>query len=293
METTVSDLWMPGAERFSIGNTAPTDGGPAKAVAHITWDRNASKAKPQDLMPYANLRSYFGDNVSGRAVAPHLLWDPFTGRVVQFFPANSRSLSLSDRVGGTRTNRAGSVVIQVEALFFPWCRVGGKTYESLVDTPCKGWDELHSWVASWGVADCWPMGKPNGFVSKRDERIWRIRSGWYAHSQVPENDHTDPGTWADFTVNTVKPALEPFPGTSFFMSGSKPALGKSSSIFTAMGQRLVAEGCGLYKEGPGPELGQADIDSYEKFQRKLGYTGPDAKWPPGPASWAALEVPNV
>ncbi|MGW3499377.1 peptidoglycan-binding protein [Streptomyces globisporus] len=292
METTVSDLWMPGAERFSIGNTAPTDGGPAKAVAHITWDRNASKAKPQDLVPYANLRSYFGDNVSGRAVAPHLLWDPFSGKVVQFFPANSRSLSLSDRAGGTRTNRAGSVVIQVEALFFPWCRVKGKTYESLVDTPCKGWDGLHAWVASWGVADSWPMGKPKGFVSKRDERIWRIRSGWYGHSQVPENEHTDPGTWADFTVNTVKPALVPFPGASFFMNGSKPALGKSSSIFTAMGQRLVAEGCGLYKEGPGPKLGQADIDSYEKFQRMLGYTGSAAKWPPGPASWSELQVPR-
>lgn len=288
----MSDLWMPGAERFSIGNTAPTDGGPAKAVAHITWDRNASKAKPQDLVPYANLRSYFGDNVSGRAVAPHLLWDPFTGKVVQFFPANSRSLSLSNRAGGTRTNRAGSVVLQVEALFFPWCRVGGRTYEKLTDTPLKGWDELHAWVSSWGVADSWPMGKPNGFVSKRDERIWRIRSGWYGHSQVPENDHTDPGTWADFTVNTVKPALEPFPGTSFFMSGSKPALGKSSSIFTAMGKRLVTEGCGLYKEGPGPKLGQADIDSYEKFQRKLGFTGSAAKWPPGKTTWTALKVPR-
>ncbi|MGW3305869.1 peptidoglycan-binding protein [Streptomyces sp. NPDC001073] len=290
----MSDLWMPGAERLSIGNTAETDGGTAKAIAHITWDKNATKAKPQDLVPYANLRSYFGDNVSGRAVAPHVLWDPFTGRVVQFFPANSRSLSLKDGPGGTRTNRAGSVVIQVEALFFPWCRVGGKTYESLADTPCKGWDELHGWVASWGVADSWPMGKPNGFVSKRDERIWRIRSGWFAHAQVPENDHTDPGSWPDFPT-APKPSVtyEPFPGSAFFMSGSKPALGKSSPIFTAMGKRLVAEGCGLYKEGPGPKLGQADVDSYEKFQRKLKYTGSAAKWPPGPASWAALKVPNV
>ncbi|WP_308812024.1 peptidoglycan-binding protein [Streptomyces sp. MA5143a] len=77
------------------------------------------------------------------------------------------------------------------------------------------------------------------------------------------------------------------------MSGSKPALGKSSPIFTAMGKRLVAECCGLYKEGPGPKLGQADVDSYEKFQRKLGYTGSAAKWSPGPTSWSKLKVPNV
>ncbi|MFI1409429.1 peptidoglycan-binding protein [Streptomyces sp. NPDC020707] len=286
----MSDLWMPGAERLSIGNTAPTDGGPAKAVGHITWDRNASKAKPQDLVPFANLRSYFGSNPSGRAVAPHLLWDPFTGKLTQFFPANSRSLCLKDGPGGTRTNRAGSVVLQVEALFFPWCRVGGKTYEKLTDTPCKGWAELHAWAASWGVASSWPMGKPNGYVRKRDERIWRIRSGWFGHNSVPENDHTDPGFWPDFPTTKPPVAYEPYPGAHFFMNGSRPALGKTSPTFTAMGKRLVAEGCGLYKEGPGPKLGQADVDSYEKFQRKIGYTGTAAKWPPGPDSWSELKV---
>ncbi|MFE6627335.1 peptidoglycan-binding protein [Streptomyces rochei] len=89
------------------------------------------------------------------------------------------------------------------------------------------------------------------------------------------------------------PKYVPFPGSAFFMKGSKPALGMSSPVFTAMGKRLVAEGCGLYKVGPGPVLAQADIDSYEKFQRKLGFTGSDAKWPPGPTSWAKLKVPKV
>jgi hypothetical protein len=86
---------------------------------------------------------------------------------------------------------------------------------------------------------------------------------------------------------------EPYPGAHFFMKGSRPALGKSSPIFTAMGKRLVAEGCGRYKVGPGPVLGQADVDSYEAFQRKLGFTGSSAKWPPGPTSWAKLKVPKV
>ncbi|WP_407648648.1 peptidoglycan-binding protein [Actinacidiphila epipremni] len=69
------------------------------------------------------------------------------------------------------------------------------------------------------------------------------------------------------------PAYQPFPGAAFFMKGTKPALGKSSPIFTAMGKRLVAEGCGRYKVGPGPKLGQADVDSYQAFQRKCGFTG--------------------
>ncbi|WP_331445874.1 hypothetical protein [Streptomyces xanthochromogenes] len=192
------DLWMPGATRLDIGDHAPTDGGPAKAIAHITWDENATAAKPADLVPYENLVAYFGRNDSGKAVAPHLLWDPFTGRVTQFVPADSRSKSVADTAGGTRTNRAGSVVIQVETLFFPYCRTGGKVYPRLVDTPCKGWAELNAWVRSWGVPDTWPMGKPVDFSSNRSESVWESRAGWYAHAQVPENDHQDPGSWPAF-----------------------------------------------------------------------------------------------
>ncbi|ROP53262.1 peptidoglycan-binding protein [Streptomyces sp. PanSC9] len=292
----MSDLWLPGAEKLDIGDHAPTDGGPPKALAHITWDKNATKAKPQDLVPFTNLRAYFSGG--GRPVAPHVLWDPFTGRFVQFVPANSRSKSLVDLSGGTRTNRAGSVVIQIEALFFPWCRTpDGKVYESLEDTPCKGWNELNAWVKSWGVPDVWPMGKPNGFVGHRDEHTWETEAGWYAHAQTPENSHTDPGTWPAFPV-APKPSpapekYEPYPGPSLFMKGSRPALGRSSRIFTAMGKRLVAVGCGKYKVGPGPVLSQADVDSYEAWQRRCGFTGAEAKWPPGPTSWEKLKVPNV
>ncbi|RLL70309.1 peptidoglycan-binding protein [Streptomyces sp. Z26] len=88
-------------------------------------------------------------------------------------------------------------------------------------------------------------------------------------------------------------SYEPFPGASFFMKDGRPALGKSSPIFTAMGKRLVAVGCGRYKVGPGPELGQADVYSYEAWQRECGYSGADAKWPPGKTTWDRLKVPNV
>jgi hypothetical protein len=94
-------------------------------------------------------------------------------------------------------------------------------------------------------------------------------------------------------ANPPAKQYEPYPGATFFMKGSRPALGKSSPIFTAMGKRLVAVGCGKYKVGPGPVLGQADVDSYEAFQRSLGFTGSSAKWPPGPTSWAKLKVPKV
>ncbi|MFF8910158.1 peptidoglycan-binding protein [Streptomyces olivaceoviridis] len=282
------DLWMPGAQRLDVGNHAPTDGGPAKAIAHITWDRNATAAKPVDLVSYTNLRSYFAGG--GAGVAPHILWDPFEGHFTQFVPANSRSKSLADAAGGTRTNRAGSVVLQIEALFFPYCRVGTKVYPRLVDTPCKGWAELQAWVHSWGVPNVWPMGHPADFASHRSESVWETKAGWYAHSQVPENDHQDPGSWPNFVGAPAPstPKYEPFPGAGFFRAGRR------SPVIAAMHKRLVAEGCGRYQSDANADVwGSGDERSYAAWQRKLGYVGSAADGLPGPTSWSKLHVPNV
>ncbi|BBJ46129.1 hypothetical protein GCM10017744_099530 [Streptomyces antimycoticus] len=80
---------------------------------------------------------------------------------------------------------------------------------------------------------------------------------------------------------------EPFPGADFFRSG------RVSKIITAMGKRLVAEGCGRYEEGPSPDWTEADRKSYAAWQRKLGYSGDDADGIPGKTSWDKLRVPNV
>ncbi|WP_208298506.1 peptidoglycan-binding protein [Streptomyces liangshanensis] len=297
----MADLWMPAAERHDIRDHAPTDGGPAKAVAHITWDRNATEAKPQALVPYDRLRTYFTG--AGKGVAPHVLWNPFDGKLCQFVPATSRSKSLADGPGGTRTNRAGSVVLQIEALFFPWCVVDGKAYESLDDTPCEGWDALHAWVSSWGVPDVWPLGRPTDFRAHRDEEVWRSAAGWYAHAQVPENTHQDPGSWPRFpragggggggAQGGAGRTYEPFPGSAWF------TLGRRSPVVARMHRRLVAVGCDRYRSSSGKDtLGSGDVASYEAWQRKYsadhgkGWTGSALTWPPGKETWDALKVPR-
>ncbi len=83
------------------------------------------------------------------------------------------------------------------------------------------------------------------------------------------------------------PAYAPFPGGAFFVPGHRDPL------FTAVGKRLVAEGCGRYSVGPGPVWGAADRASYAAWQRRLGYRGADADGNPGRASWDRLRVPRV
>lgn len=80
---------------------------------------------------------------------------------------------------------------------------------------------------------------------------------------------------------------EPFPGADWFKS--KP----NSPIITAMGHRLVAEGCSAYTTGPGPQWTDADRESFRNWQHKLGDTGTAADGWPGPRQWNALKVPRV
>ncbi|MFI6447085.1 peptidoglycan-binding protein [Kitasatospora sp. NPDC050543] len=286
------ELWMPGAERHDVGDHAPTDQQyPPRAIAHITWDRDASPAAPQDWVPFDDLVSYFTG--SGRGDAPHLVWDPFSGRIAQLFPADSRSKSLVDDAGGTRTNRAGAVVIQIEAVFFPNCRRNGRVYGVLTDTPCAGWDRLHAWIASWGVPDVWPMGRPVDFTSRRDEYTWETRGGWYAHAHVPENDHQDPGPWPDFSTGSPPPSQPPPDGEiaryQVTIGGLRYGYGAHGEHVTLVGRALVAAGFGRhYTSGPGPDWTDADTLNYADYQRSLGYTGAAADGVPGEASLRRL-----
>ncbi|MFC5720381.1 peptidoglycan-binding protein [Streptomyces gamaensis] len=84
-----------------------------------------------------------------------------------------------------------------------------------------------------------------------------------------------------------QPEFEPFPGRDFFKRYPR------APIVTAMGRRLVDEGCSAYAEGPGPQWTVADLRSYARWQRKQGFTGADADGWPGRVTWEALRVPKV
>jgi hypothetical protein len=220
--------WMPEAEHYDLGDHAPTDAQyPPKVIAHATMDALASKAHPIPHVSFERLVAWFTGG--GRSMAPHIVWDPFTGQFAQFYPASSRSKSVVDAPGGTRTNRAGRVVIQVEAVFFPYTLYGGKVYATLEDTPCKGWAALHAWIKSHNVPDEWPNGRPEDCT--RDEHTWETEGGYYPHKGTPENNHTDPGTWPAFPAATAPKPKPPLPARQPrpFPTGLRPGASNPSA----------------------------------------------------------------
>ena len=285
---------------------------------------------------------------------PQVIYDPVTDNLAQFGPLNQSGRALRND-GARRTNREGKVNIQVEVLAraaTPWTNGFDPAKKPM-------FQKLLAAGRAWGIPDTWPAGDPPAYPggkSSRSRTIWQSKAGHYGHSQVPGNDHGDPGaidtakvpgkapantgggssgSVSSSTTYTVKkgdtlsaiaakfkttvaklvalnklkdpdeisvgqklkvsgtvskpstPQYEPFPGSAFFHGG------RHSPIITAMGRRLVAEGCGAYRNGPGPNWTNADRESYRRWQKKLGYSGSDADGIPGKTSWEKLHVPNV
>lgn len=153
---------------------------PPRSVWHITWDAlRADGSQPAfgAVGLYLETMQY----------CPNIMWNPFTGEILQYYPAN---------VGGRAlkyNNQDGRVCIQVEVFFSPGCVVDGRKYNTVADTPLKGFGTLVSWMETWGVPRRWPMGSPQWQGNSRDVGIWNGNAGHYGHCNSPGDTHTDPG----------------------------------------------------------------------------------------------------
>ncbi len=196
------DLWMPGAVRD------PQPGGvrlersmPARVTKHITADR-LSEQMVQPL--FRNVSDYLKEV----QYCPHIMLDPFTGYTVQYYPADVGGRALS------RWNEDGYVHLQIEIYFSPGVIRNGEQYFTVDQTPCRGLVEFDAWAESWGVPLVWPMGAPS-WDSNRSVDVWNTWAGHYGHSQVPGENHIDPGPMPSFRRLTARtpPATAPAAAT--------------------------------------------------------------------------------
>ncbi|MET9291139.1 peptidoglycan-binding protein [Streptomyces sp. NPDC003077] len=136
-----------------------------------------------------------------------------------------------------------------------------------------------AYVHGYGVPDY-----PEGVVLA--DPAWRSRRGvtFFAHAASVADLPSATDSPSAARATNVE-AFAPFPGADWFRRSPR------SPLVTAMGRRLVAEGCAAYADGPDPQWTEADRRGYAAWQRKLGYTGADADGWPGRASWDALKVP--
>lgn len=177
--------YCPGA----VQSPQPGGGGlntslPPRATWHITWDAlHADGSQPA----FSAVSGYL-KNVG---YCPHLMWNPFTGYIEQYYPASQSARAL------VAWNEDGAVNVQIETFFTPGCVVDGVKYATVADTPCVGLDTILGWLDSLGVPRVWPMGSPQWQGNSRDPGIWNSQGGHYGHCNVPDNTHTDPGPMPD------------------------------------------------------------------------------------------------
>lgn len=135
---------------------------------------------------------------------PHLIWDPTTGEFVQFIPADKSSRSLKND-GFLKTNRVGTIRVQIEVV--------GYAKHPFTDGPLVGLNSLLPWLDQLGIPRSWPYGPPPAYPASygvkngyRDRPVYVSNSGHMCHSNVPGNDHGDPGA---IDIAKLTPRLRP------------------------------------------------------------------------------------
>lgn len=276
------DLWMPGASKHSVGNTGAMNGGPSRVVWHTT-------SNVSDHV-FGNELGWFTDG--GADVAPHLLWDPFTGEIAQLFPADSRSLSLQN-AGSVKTNRTGKYCIQIEIVFTQGEKVNGKVYNSVAETPCKNLDKIMTWLDSLGIAQKWPAGAPTAF-HRQDISVdfWLNNGGHYGHCHVPGNFHVDPGPMPELfvekpTPTPSKPKPTPYAPPAF-PTGLAP--NKSNPSAKALQKALKATDWLAESVALSDNYGPATQAAVAGFNKKHNLNGAGKSYDPaiGPKGWKLL-----
>jgi hypothetical protein len=166
--------WCPFADRSVPGNSpGGYKGGPWKVVIHTTEGGSAEGA----------FSAYRSNNTW-----PHFTVDESV--IYQHVDTQTSASAVLNESGGCETNRLQA--LQIEMVGY-----AGKAKEpAMLENAAR----LCRWLEeTYGIPPEWPAGRPQGSNGPhtRSSSLWTSKSGYYGHSQVPENSHWDPGYLSD------------------------------------------------------------------------------------------------
>ncbi|MCC3768061.1 peptidoglycan-binding domain-containing protein [Streptomyces sp. UNOC14_S4] len=292
--------WIPGAERLGggdIGGDMDTPDEPPRIVWHTT-ESGAGDAEFDSTADY----------LIEIGAEPHVLYDPTTDRIGQFGPLDESARALRND-GGDRTNRTGRVCVQVEVL--------ARASEPFTDywRPGPNFAALLDAARSWGVPDAWPAGDlaaDGSDSTSRDSDTWHSEGGHYGHTNVPGNDHWDPGAIDRSAIlaagsGSGVPAAVDDEDEDESDGSSEAAEVSLAKVVAAAGndpdaaqgatthrddvlvveRALQAEGL-LSADWVDGSFGTSTQDAYAEWQGRCGYEGDDADGVPGRTSLEKL-----
>lgn len=289
--TLMGEIWIAEAERLgdgSIGGAMDTPSAPARAVWHTTESGAGDAA-------FKNVGAY----LIAVSSEPHILYDPTTDRLAQYGPLNQSARALKND-GSLRTNRTGAACIQIEVL----ARAAKPFTEYW--RPGPNFKALMRAIRSWGVPDVWPAGalaKSYSDNSNRSASTWTSKGGHYGHSNIPGNDHWDPGNINVAALlaaggATPKPPVpqpsKPSVSLSALVRAARrdPGLPQGGTTSPAdvkiVESALQREGLLAAKYAGDGSFGSLTRNAYAGWQRRLGYSGSDADGIPGMTSLTKL-----
>ena len=202
------------------GGLGGFNGEPFKIIHHTTEGSSFKAA-----------RAAFKSNKSD----PHFTVD--AAEIHQHIDTAETARSLKNQAGGVETNRSSAV--QIEMVGFAGRPKDPATLANVA--------RLCRWIESThGVAQRWPNGFPRFSTNgkdpgghNRDSHNWVGESGHYGHSQVPENDHWDPG-YTSVEVAVVTPAAAA-PAPAALAEAAQPALAASVAEAAPVTELAAAE----------------------------------------------------
>jgi hypothetical protein len=294
----MGEIWIKEAERLgdgSIGGAMDSPTSPPRVVWHTTESGHGDVA-------FTNVGKYLSDE----QYEPHILYDPTTDRIGQYGPLNQSARALRND-GITRTNRTGRVCIQIEVL------AKASNPFTTYWKPGPNFRALMRAIRSWGVPDVFPAGALASVYgdpkASRNRTTWATKGGHYGHSNIPGNDHWDPGNINKAALFAAAPVTStpttPKPPTK---PATKPSVSLKHILAARTADRPAPTGHATYPaevkiveaalkaEGFLPAAYASDgswgtktDDAYDEFRRKvMKLSGSDATGAPGLTSLKAL-----